>query len=153
MTAYAVPDPYERAHLRRIHPELPHGRPGPLAEPSLVRRLTTADAPEEVETALLALSEALARARGAAPVPLVPVPPVPPPPAPPAREGEEAGLRLVAGGVRAAPRAGGRSGAPAGPPPGAGSAPRAPLGAGAPSGRALSSLRRLLRKGRQLSAG
>lgn len=74
--ADAVPDPYERSRLRAIHPELPHGRPGVLADAALVRRMTTADAPDEVATALLALSDALARARRAAPLSLPPPAPV-----------------------------------------------------------------------------
>jgi hypothetical protein len=215
VVADAVPDPYERSRLRTLHPELPHGRPGVLADAALVRRMTTADAPDEVATALLALSDALARARLAAPVllppplpPSVPVPaavdasaPVPkasdarrggaaaavpegtsegdPPsgplagaartakvPRPRSRPGgapgPEAGAgapRAVEGGVRA-PGAGGTGGtgpAPGAPPRGrlAGSGERAPLAAGTavPSARALRSLRRLLRKGRQLGAG
>jgi hypothetical protein len=219
VVADAVPDPYERSRLRTLHPELPHGRPGVLADAALVRRMTTADAPDEVATALLALSDALARARLAAPVLLPPPPPtapvaaaadaspslpaqsdvrrgrravapvperasqgdrpscppaaaarpakVPRPrsgpggsPAPaPAPESGTGALRAMAGGVRApgAGSAGSAGGVPGAPPRGrpAGRGERAPLAAGTavPSARALRSLRRLLRKGRQPSAG
>ncbi|MBM9507533.1 DUF6397 family protein [Actinacidiphila acididurans] len=62
----AVPDAGERAHLRRLRGALPPGRTGP-AEPELVRRLTTADHPDEIATALRALTESLTRARALPP--------------------------------------------------------------------------------------
>lgn len=64
----AVPDPCERAHLRRLRETLPPGRVG-FAAPEVVRRLTTADHPEEIATALAALADALARARDGQPAP------------------------------------------------------------------------------------
>ncbi|WUH94986.1 DUF6397 family protein [Streptomyces sp. NBC_00433] len=69
MTESAVPDPYERARLRRIHPALPPGRPGPLADAALIGRLTTADHPDEIALGLVALADALGRARDRDPVP------------------------------------------------------------------------------------
>jgi hypothetical protein len=82
VTDDAVPDPYERACLRRIRTALPPGRPGMLAGPELIRRLTTADHPEEISLALLALSDALGRARSVSPAPH-PAPEPPPPDAEP----------------------------------------------------------------------
>ncbi|WP_225846677.1 DUF6397 family protein [Streptomyces sp. HPF1205] len=81
----AVPDPYERGRLRRLREALPPGRVG-FAAPELVRRLTTADHPEEIATALAALADALGRARESRPVlhlvapeTVQPSPPVPVP--------------------------------------------------------------------------
>lgn len=76
VTDGAVPDPHERRRLRGIHTLLPYGRPGPLAGTALIRRLTVADAPDEVATGLLALADALSRARAGERVP--PRPPRPP---------------------------------------------------------------------------
>lgn len=90
MTESAVPDPYERSRLRSIHQVLPPGRPGPLADAALVRRLTTADHPDEIALGLLALADALGRARDRDPV-ARPVPAAPPVPvAPPARAAQPA---------------------------------------------------------------
>ncbi|WP_405785975.1 DUF6397 family protein [Streptomyces sp. NBC_00138] len=58
----ALPDPYERAHLRRLRRALPPGRTG-AATPEQIKEITTADHPDEIATALLALSETLVRAR------------------------------------------------------------------------------------------
>lgn len=69
ITDSAVPDPYERTRLRRIHPVLPPGRPGPLADAALIGRLTTADHPDEIALGLVALADALGRARHRDPVP------------------------------------------------------------------------------------
>lgn len=78
----AVPDPYERAHLRRLRAALPPGRPGP-ASPELIRRLTTADHPDEIALALVALADALGRARvrqrAPHPPPPLPLQPTPQP--------------------------------------------------------------------------
>lgn len=69
MTESAVPDPYECTRLRRIHPVLPPGRPGPLADAALIGRLTTADHPDEIALGLVGLADALGRARDRDPVP------------------------------------------------------------------------------------
>lgn len=71
IVADAVPDPYERAQLHRLRAVLPPGRPG-RATPEQVRTLTRADASEEITAGLLALGDALGRARAlrAAPRPL-----------------------------------------------------------------------------------
>ncbi|SEG77700.1 hypothetical protein SAMN05216223_110266 [Actinacidiphila yanglinensis] len=58
----AVPDPYERAHLRRLRAVLPPGRPGPTT-PERIRAITTADHPDEIGLGLVALADALGRAR------------------------------------------------------------------------------------------
>lgn len=68
ITDEAVPDPHERARLRRLRGALPPGRTG-FAAPELVRRLTTADHPEEIATAVAALADALGRARECRPAP------------------------------------------------------------------------------------
>ncbi len=73
VTDEAVPDPHERRRLRGIHTVLPHGRPGPLAGTALIRRLTVADAPDEIAAGLLALAEALGRARAGERVPPKPL--------------------------------------------------------------------------------
>lgn len=103
----AVPDPYERAHLRRLRAALPAGRPGP-ASPEQIRRLTTADHPDEIAMALVALADALgrARARGPAPYP-APYPARPvtgahPPAAPSAGPPARRGLRGLLRGRRSA---------------------------------------------------
>lgn len=69
VTDDAVPDPYDRARLRRIRTALPPGRPGALAGPELIRGLTTADHPDEIALALVALADALGRARAEQPAP------------------------------------------------------------------------------------
>jgi hypothetical protein len=79
ITDSAVPDPYERTRLRRIRAALPSGRPGPLADAGLIRRLTTADHPDEIALGLVALADALGRARAGEPAPtVVPVGPAVP---------------------------------------------------------------------------
>ena len=75
----AVPDVYERAHLRRLREALPPGRPG-RATPEQIRELTTADHPDEIALALVALADALGRARSQRPAPR---PSLPPPLVPP----------------------------------------------------------------------
>lgn len=69
ITDSAMPDRYERTRLRRIHTALPPGRPGPLADAALIGRLTTADDPDEIALGLVALADALGRARDRDPVP------------------------------------------------------------------------------------
>ncbi|SFE11626.1 hypothetical protein SAMN05216251_101573 [Actinacidiphila alni] len=69
VTDDAVPDPFERARLRGIRAALPPGRPGALATPEVIRKLTTADDPDEITLALVALADALGRARAEQPVP------------------------------------------------------------------------------------
>lgn len=76
LTESAVPDPHERSRLRSIHPVLPPGRPGPLADAALIERLTTADHPDEIALGLVALADALGRARDRDPVPR-PIPAAP----------------------------------------------------------------------------
>lgn len=66
--AEAVPDPVERAYLRVLRAGLPPGRAG-RASLRTVRDVTTADHPEEISHALLALAEALSRARVLRPAP------------------------------------------------------------------------------------
>lgn len=67
----ALPDPYERAHLRKLRTALPPGRTG-SATPEQVRGITTADHPDEIALALLSLADALARARALRPAPRPP---------------------------------------------------------------------------------
>ncbi|WP_188284369.1 DUF6397 family protein [Streptomyces sp. CBMA29] len=69
VTDDAVPAPFDRARLRGIRAALPPGRPGPLASPELTRSLTTADHPDEIALALVALADALGRARTEQPAP------------------------------------------------------------------------------------
>jgi hypothetical protein len=75
----AVPDVYERAYLRKLREALPPGRPG-RATPEQIRELTTADHPDEIALALVALADALGRARvqRGAPRPSLPPPLIPP---------------------------------------------------------------------------
>ena len=68
MMAAAVPDAAERAHLRFLRPEFPPGRAG-AASPEQVRAVTTADHPDEIALALLALADTLHRARAVRPAP------------------------------------------------------------------------------------
>ncbi|MFI0896199.1 DUF6397 family protein [Streptomyces sp. NPDC020983] len=141
VTDAAVPDPRERRRLRAIHTVLPYGRPGPLAGAALIRRLTVADAPDEVATGLLALSEALGRARGADRA--APRPPHRPGSTPPERRaalapgpGEVAVPRPEP--VRVLRPAPGAARAPLPDPlsgPGPGGASAVPAPAGAPAGR------------------
>lgn len=58
----ALPDPYERAYLRKLRAALPPGRPG-LATPEQIKVISTADHPDEIALALVALADALGRAR------------------------------------------------------------------------------------------
>lgn len=69
VTEVSVPDPYERSRLRGIHAVLPPGSPGPLADAALTGRLTTADHPDEIALGLVALADALGRARDRDPLP------------------------------------------------------------------------------------
>jgi hypothetical protein len=64
----ALPDPYERAQLRKLRAALPPGRTGPVT-PEQVRELTTADHPDEIALGLVALADALGRARALRPAP------------------------------------------------------------------------------------
>ncbi|MEW1859611.1 DUF6397 family protein [Streptomyces sp. NPDC088194] len=64
----ALPDPYERAHLRKLRAALPPGRPG-LATPEQIKVISTADHPDEIALALVALADALGRARELRPAP------------------------------------------------------------------------------------
>jgi Family of unknown function (DUF6397) len=64
----ALPDPYERAQLRKLRAALPPGRTGPVT-PEQVRELTTADHPDEIALGLVALADALGRARVLRPAP------------------------------------------------------------------------------------
>ncbi|NJP43809.1 DUF6397 family protein [Actinacidiphila epipremni] len=84
VTDSVVPDPHERSRLRTLRTVLPYGRPGPLADAALIRRLTVADHPDEISLALLALADALHRARTHESPPV----PVPGPPPPPAQDAE-----------------------------------------------------------------
>jgi len=62
----ALPDPYERAQLRKLRAALPPGRTGPVT-PEQVRELTTADHPDEIALGLVSLADALGRARALRP--------------------------------------------------------------------------------------
>ncbi|MEC3998362.1 DUF6397 family protein [Actinacidiphila sp. DG2A-62] len=118
----AVPDPGERARLRRLRETLPPGRPG-RASPQTVRNVVTADDPDEIGHALLRLADALSRARARQPAPR-PIPrPSPPIPRPvssqaardlaPRGQGRPRGLRRLMLGLR---RPAGRApGGPGGP--------------------------------------
>jgi hypothetical protein len=64
----ALPDPYERTHLRKLRAALPPGRTGPVT-PEQIRELTTADHPDEIALGLVALADALGRARVLRPAP------------------------------------------------------------------------------------
>lgn len=90
----AVPDPGERARLRRLRATLPPGRPG-RATPETVRDITTADDPDEIAQALLSLADALTRARAQQPAPWAsPLPALPPAPLPVPMPLAEAGAVL-----------------------------------------------------------
>jgi hypothetical protein len=82
IVAGAMPDAYERAYVRRLRGELPPGRVG-RASVERVRELTTADQPDEIARGLLALADALGRARALRPAPRPPLQPEQEPPLPP----------------------------------------------------------------------
>ncbi|MYS23098.1 MULTISPECIES: DUF6397 family protein, partial [unclassified Streptomyces] len=85
IVAEAVPDPDDRGHLRRLRAELPPGRVG-RASAERISELTSADRPEEIAAALLALATALGRARALRAAPRFPgTEPLPARPLPPAR--------------------------------------------------------------------
>ncbi|MFC4031421.1 DUF6397 family protein [Streptomyces polygonati] len=107
----AVPDARERGCLRRLRGELPPGRVG-RASAERIREFTTADDPDEIGAALLALSGALGRARALRPAPGPfhgpgPVRPRPASPGRPARvtaaPGVRRGLRGLLRGRRSVP--------------------------------------------------
>ncbi|MCT9088980.1 DUF6397 family protein [Streptomyces sp. ASQP_92] len=107
-----VPDPYERACLRRLRPETFRVHPDSATAQGVVDRLVLADEPDEIDWYRLRLVEALADARDQCPAPR--------PIADPA--GEPCVGARVASSV---PRPFGRSGPSAAPPRQA--APRAPV--------------------------
>lgn len=153
MTASAVPDPYERAVLRGIHPGLPPGRPGPMADAALIGRLTTADHPDEIALGLVALAAVLGRARDREPAPRPQHLRQPPG----AVRGEQPTLPdTPPGAVRGEQPT--RPYPPSGPVAAASPPVRDPLPAASPGpwlveDRPRRSLRRLLRGRRQLSGG
>ncbi|MFI6694033.1 DUF6397 family protein [Streptomyces sp. NPDC050433] len=61
--AELVPDPYERACLNRLRPDLAPGRPGSEAGREAVQRLLTADDPDEISWHRSSLTALLADAR------------------------------------------------------------------------------------------
>ncbi|GGJ90236.1 hypothetical protein GCM10011583_22020 [Streptomyces camponoticapitis] len=61
--AELVPDPYERACLNRLRPDLAPGRPGTEAGRETVRRLLSADDPDEISWHRSSLTALLADAR------------------------------------------------------------------------------------------
>ncbi|MFI6082783.1 DUF6397 family protein [Streptomyces sp. NPDC051217] len=61
--AELVPDPYERACLNRLRPDLAPGRPGSEAGRETVQRLLTADDPDEINWHRSSLTALLADAR------------------------------------------------------------------------------------------
>ncbi|TXL85535.1 DUF6397 family protein [Streptomyces sp. IB2014 016-6] len=61
--AELVPDPYERACLNRLRPDLAPGRPGSEAGREVVGRLLTADEPDEISWHRSSLTALLADAR------------------------------------------------------------------------------------------
>ncbi|WP_405791893.1 DUF6397 family protein [Streptomyces sp. NBC_01506] len=117
--AELVPDPYERACLNRLRPDLAPGRPGSEAGRETVRRLLTADDPDEINWHRSSLTALLADARRDRPAPrpsgTAPVP-TPAPESESARVAVPAPARATesvrrAGSVRAAepvPHGGGR---------------------------------------------
>ncbi|WP_405591899.1 DUF6397 family protein [Streptomyces sp. NBC_01190] len=68
IVADAVPDAFDRTHLRKLRGELPPGRVG-RASATRIREVTVADHPEEITLGLLALADALGRARALRPAP------------------------------------------------------------------------------------
>ncbi|MEU3753252.1 DUF6397 family protein [Streptomyces olivoreticuli] len=61
--ADAVPDPYERAYVSTMRPELAHGRPNAAAGREVIDRVTLAEEPDEIERHRRRLTIALAEAR------------------------------------------------------------------------------------------
>ncbi|WKK24666.1 DUF6397 family protein [Streptomyces olivoreticuli] len=61
--ADAVPDPYERAYVSTMRPELAHGRPNAVAGREVIDRVTLAEDPDEIERHRRRLTIALAEAR------------------------------------------------------------------------------------------
>ncbi|MFI1097992.1 DUF6397 family protein [Streptomyces sp. NPDC020917] len=104
IAAEAVPDPCERARLHGLRTALPPGRPG-RATPEQVRSITTADAPDEIAAGLVALAEALGRARTGQPVPRSSPSPVAAEAARPEEAVEEAARRFGPGPTRGPGRA------------------------------------------------
>lgn len=67
--AGAVPDPHERAYLRRLRPGLSPGNTGSYAVRELIDAHIVADHPDEVAFAQVSLADALLRARSVRPAP------------------------------------------------------------------------------------
>ncbi|MDX3071496.1 DUF6397 family protein [Streptomyces sp. MI02-7b] len=67
--ARAVPDPHERAYLRRLRPGIPPGNTGTHVAREMIDAIVVADRPDEVAFAQVSLSDALLRARAARPAP------------------------------------------------------------------------------------
>ncbi|MFJ4986516.1 DUF6397 family protein [Streptomyces sp. NPDC088732] len=67
--AEAVPDPHERAYLRRLRPGLPPGNTGSYAVREVIDAHIVADHPDEVAFAQVSLADALLRARAVRPAP------------------------------------------------------------------------------------
>ncbi|MGW2205935.1 DUF6397 family protein [Streptomyces sp. NPDC001774] len=77
-----VDDPYERAHLDRLRPEPPSGRPESAVARDLVDRLTVADDPDEILWHRMSLALALGEARADRPAPRPDTAPAPDAPTP-----------------------------------------------------------------------
>ncbi|MGW6743492.1 DUF6397 family protein [Streptomyces sp. NPDC055025] len=69
LLAELVPDPYERAQLHRLRPELAPGQPESEAARATVRRLVVADHPDEIRWHRTNLDALMTEARRARPVP------------------------------------------------------------------------------------
>ncbi|MFD3453087.1 DUF6397 family protein [Streptomyces sp. NPDC058691] len=67
--AEAVPEPNERAYLRRLRPALPSGHTGSYAVREMIDAHIVADHPDEVAFAQVSLADALLRARALRPAP------------------------------------------------------------------------------------
>ncbi|GHB34111.1 hypothetical protein GCM10010331_22040 [Streptomyces xanthochromogenes] len=67
--AHIVPDPYERAHVRRLRPETFRVHPESPTAQGVVEALVLADEPDEIDWYRLRLVEALADARDQCPAP------------------------------------------------------------------------------------
>lgn len=67
--AELVADPYERAYLERLRPDLGHGRPESEAARTAVQRLLVADHPDEIQWHRSSLDTLLTAARHARPAP------------------------------------------------------------------------------------
>ncbi|MFJ5223054.1 DUF6397 family protein [Streptomyces sp. NPDC088400] len=80
-------DPYERAYLNRLRPDLAHGYPESEAAQATVRRLVTADHPDEIRWHRASLHTLLAEARRTHPAPRSGTHPVPRPEGPAPDEG------------------------------------------------------------------